>query len=167
MSTMYGIILFALTMSGIYYWCQRVYWWLYKRQASLPPMMREEIGKIMSPPDVLFRGAQLQGELDAVAFIYNMRVDTMIESSIRAYGGVDEKDAGYVANMIAGTLRIKTIVIEEFDSEERQELIVVLKRILDCRPDVKDDSAELMRYWVSILEAAERLEQHRIANKKK
>ncbi|MDO8584512.1 MAG: hypothetical protein Q7R85_00095 [bacterium] len=169
--TVVGLALLVLAMSGIYYWCQRAHWWLYKRQNSLQHMTHEElhayVGNIMSPPDVLLKGAQLQGDLDAIACVHNLRIGTMLESSICAYGGVDEKDASVVADMIAGALRVKTIAVEEFDGETRRELIAALKRILDCRPGGSDDTAELMQYWLSILAAAERLEQHRIANSKK
>lgn len=167
----FGAVGVVLIMSGIYYWSQRAYRWLYQRQTSLEHMTHAElhacVAKVMSPPDVLLEGARLHSDLTDAAFIHNIRLSMMLESSICAYGGVDEKDAQYVATTISYAPRPQTIAHDEFDSETRRKLIATMKRILESRPQVDDDTAQLMKDWISILEAAERLEQHLLAHNTK
>lgn len=158
---LFGTLLVALIVSGIYSWYKRFGKWWWARRPMSDAQVRALVRKNLSPPDILM----MEMELGDLAILHACHASAMIASGILAYGGIQENEADAVAEHIVGELHAAQIALR-YDSETRQTLIARLSEIIKARPSVSDDFGRLIGLWHAMLETAERIKKRRSEFKK-
>ena len=152
---LFGTLLVALIMSGIYAW----YEWYGKWRARRPmsdEQVRALIRKNLSPQDILM----MEIELGDLAILHGTHARAMIASGILAYGGVQESDADAVAEDVVVGLNVTQAALN-YDSDTRRTLIAKLSEAIKARPSVGDNFGRLIGLWHAMLETAEKIAKRR------